>query len=260
MRSRRIVAIAAKEVRSVGRDPAVFIVMLAMPLVLILFVKNGLQPLVPSKGAVVRTSGSDFAVPAFTLMFAFYQIGFLGFAVTNEHGWCTWARLRIAARPTEILLGKTVPYAVISLAQVGVLFTLGWSLLGMHVTGSIAALLLVVVAIVCVVIGFGFAVVSFCKTAQQVAAFGNLGSILLAAVGGAVLPFEALPGWAQAVSPATPHYWAMRAFRSILVEAGGVADVAPSLMVLVAMAAVLGGLGLVRFRFDDVKVANAIIS
>src|SRR5205823_1104144 len=119
----------------------------------------------------------------------------------------TWTRLRISASAFEILLGKVVPYACVSLAEFAAIFAVGHIALGLHLTGSMIALALTVVAVVCTVIGFAFAVVSFCRSAQQVAAFGNLGAILLAALGGAVIPYDALPRWARAVAPATPQYW-----------------------------------------------------
>jgi len=64
---------------------------------------------------------------------------------------------------------------------------------------------------------------------------------------------EQLPGWAQAIAPATPQYWAMRGFRGVFLESASVVDVLPSVAVLFGSAAILSLLAARRFRADETK-------
>jgi len=60
-------------------------------------------------------------------------------------------------------------------------------------------------------------------------------------------------GWARAVAPATPSYWAMRGFRSVILDGDGIGDVVAPVVALLAFAAVFALIAAVRFRFDEVK-------
>jgi ABC-2 type transport system permease protein len=69
------------------------------------------------------------------------------------------------------------------------------------------------------------------------------------------VPMNVLPGWARAVAPVTPTYWAMRGLRSVILRGGGLAEVALPGGVLVAMAGGAAVIALLRFRFQDRKVS-----
>ncbi|WP_419921248.1 hypothetical protein [Candidatus Poriferisodalis sp.] len=43
-----------------------------------------------------------------------------------------------------------------------------------------------------------------------------LGTMAVAGAGGAIAQLAALPGWVQAIAPASPVYWAIDAYRSVL--------------------------------------------
>jgi ABC-2 type transport system permease protein len=106
-------------------------------------------------------------------------------------------------------------------------------------------------------VSLGLVVVAHCRTLLQVNALSNLGTLLFAGVGGAVTPSFLLPGWVRAVAPATPAYWAMQGFRTVIVDGGGwTAAVVPT-GVLLAFSAVLGAVAAGRFRADAAKVAWA---
>lgn len=91
------------------------------------------------------------------------------------------------------------------------------------------------------------------RTINQVNAFQNVGAMALGGLGGALVPLEQLPGWAQAIAPATPQYWAMTGFRRIFLESGGPRDVLVPFAVLMGIATVLGLLAVRRFRVDETK-------
>jgi ABC-2 type transport system permease protein len=92
---------------------------------------------------------------------------------------------------------------------------------------------------------------------MQLNALGNLGALLLAGLGGALTPIPSLPAWARAIAPGTPSYWAMRGFRSVVLDGAGVGAVLLPSAMLLAFAAGLGTVAATRFRVDQRKMSWA---
>lgn len=67
--------------------------------------------------------------------------------------------------------------------------------------------------------------------------------LVVAALGGSMLPLELFSDGLMKVSALTPHHWAYEAYSEIQRRSGGIADVLPQLGVLLAMTAVLLPLG-----------------
>lgn len=67
--------------------------------------------------------------------------------------------------------------------------------------------------------------------------------LVLAALGGSMMPLEFFPDTMQTVAHLTPHAWAYEAFADIQRRGAGLIDILPQLAVLAAMAAVLLLLG-----------------
>jgi len=249
-----VVILAGKEIRTVRRDPLVYILLVAMPLALIAFLGGGIERLVETAGGQI-TNGANFVVPAYTITFAFYMIGTLGFGFINEHAWGTWDRLRAApVQATSIMLGKLVPYAAVSCLQFAVLFGIGWVVLGMSRPASPIAMVAVTIATIAVVLSTAMALVAICRTAQQVVAIGNVVNIVFAAIGGALLPEASLAPWIQHLSVFTPHYWAIQGYEKILNENAGLQGVAVNVGVLLGIAAVLTAVTIRRFHFANPKL------
>ncbi len=107
---------------------------------------------------------------------------------------------------------------------------------------------------VCLVV-LGVAVTALCRTVQQANAFSTVGLVVFGAVGGALVPFNVLPGWAQTIAPVTPTYWAMRGFRSVILDGRALGGVELPIVVLLGMAVLFALVALRRFRFDDTKIS-----
>jgi ABC-2 type transport system permease protein len=81
--------------------------------------------------------------------------------------------------------------------------------------------------------------------------------VLFGAIGGALVPLNVLPGWARTIAPVTPTYWAMRGFRSVILDAQGLNGVAMPIAVLLAMTLLFAVVALRRLRFDETKIGWA---
>ncbi|SPT58067.1 ABC transporter permease [Actinomadura madurae] len=257
MSARRIMVIIRQEMRILRRDPLPVLSLVLMPLVLMAFLR-------PERGFVLANqgysdaNGAEEAVPGMTVLFAFFLVSFVPFAFFREHGWGTWDRLRASpARPAEIVVGKLAPVLAISLVQQALLFALGAALFDMRTRGSPVALGLLIIALACCLTTLGLMLTAVVHTFQQVNASANVGALVLGGLGGALTPVTLLPDWVRAVAPASPAYWAMRGFRSVLLDDGGIGAVALPIAVLTAFAAAFTAIFLLRFRYDESKVSVA---
>ena len=251
---RTVAAITAHELRTLRHDPGPVIVLVAMPLVAIAFITPLYQAVLSAEGFRGAT-GAEQSVPGMAAMFGFFLAGFIGFAFFREHGYGTWSRLRASpASGLQIVAGKLAVPLGLALVQQALLFGAGALVFGLHVRGAVVALALMAAAFSLCLVTYGVALVSICRTINQLNMFDNLGAMVFAALGGALLPVAALPAWARPVAPVTPTYWAMRGFRAVILEAGGVEAVALPVVVLLAFAGLFIAVSLLRFRFDDAKI------
>ena len=249
----RSAALVRHELRVMMADKESLIVLTAMPLVMMAFFKPVAR--LALTGDNPTANGSEFTVPGMTTMFAFFLVGFIGFSFFAERQWNTWERLRASpATNAEILVGKIVPAMLLCIVQQAALFTAGFVLFGMRVRGSIVGLALVSLALTVCLVAVGVLAAAMLRTQQQLNAISNLGAMILAGISGALVPLSVLPGWARTIAPIAPQYWAMRGFRSTILDGGGLGSVALPVGVLLAFAVVAGGVALLRLRFDDVEV------
>nr|AKA59497.1 ABC transport system, permease component YbhR [uncultured bacterium NM_1663] len=230
------------------------IVFIAMPLVLMAF----MEPVV--SGALAREglggSGADHVVPGMAVMSAFFFAGSTALAFFREHGWGTWDRLRASpVSDGEILAGKIVPGFAAVLVQILVLFGLGGLIYDLDVRGSMTALALVSALVALTVVTVAVALVAVSRTIQQVNAVVNLGALTFAGFGGAFTPVSMLPAWMEDAAPATPTYWAMRAYHSIVVDGEGWAAAVGPAAVLAGFATLFTVIALSRLRFEDAKTS-----
>jgi ABC-2 type transport system permease protein len=257
MSFRRSFAIVRNELRVLRRDPTPLIILIVMPLIVVPIFRSTFRAALVQAGRSDAT-GAEFAVPGQAVQFLFFLAPTVGFAFFREHGWGTWERLRTsAATGAEIIAGKALPMGAIGAAQLLVLFGIGVVALDLHIRGSVAGVVAVSVALLACVVALGIAITAVSRTLQQVSALGYLGATVFGAIGGALVPFSTLPGWVQTVAPATPQYWAMRGYNAVIIDGHSFgAAIRPTAMLL-GYATVFVAVALLRFRFDDTKVAWA---
>ena len=59
------------------------------------------------------------------------------------------------------------------------------------------------------------------------------------------------------MAPFTPAYWAMKGFREVTIQPGGLADVAVPLLVLTGFSVAFAVIAALRFQVEDTKIAWA---
>ncbi len=247
-------AIMRHEFRVLLTDPSTAIFIIIMPLFMVAIMKDLFATSLQAQG-YESANGSEFGVPAMAVAFAAFGVGYSGFSFFRDHGWGTWERLRAApVSSVDIMVGKVVPNISVTFLQVMLLFVLGVPLFGLTVTGSWVALVLLIIALALCLSAFGMLVTSLARTMNQLNAIGSVGGMALALLGGAWVPVETMPGWAEFIAPAMPTYWAMEGFRAIVLESGGLGAVLVPCAVLLAFGAGFTVVAARRFRFEESKV------
>ena len=153
------------------------------------------------------------------------------------------------------MIGKAIPRLVVSALQFLAVFAIGTPLFGLHSRGPLLSLAPLVIAFATCLVTLGVMITALCRTIQQANALAFGGLVLFGAIGGALVPLDTLPGWARAITPATPTYWVMRGFRTVILAGEGLPALLLPIAVLLAMSAAFLTISLTRFNFSDHKTA-----
>ncbi len=201
-------------------------------------------------GRSARSTIYDRLVPGYTVMFTFFLVNVMARSFIAERDIGTLRRLRIAPlTPIGLLVGKTLPYLVISLLQSVALFIFGRLMFGM--TWGEQPLLLVPL-IVCTSLAatsLGLLIATSVRTDAQVSSYSNLIVITLAGISGCFVPREWMPDVMKQISVATPHAWALIGyFEAFTNPQPEVAVIVKSCLMLLGFAAVFFVAGCRRFR------------
>jgi ABC-type Na+ efflux pump permease subunit len=188
-------------------------------------------------------------VPSYTVMFAFFLVMNVGWIFVAERRQGTLKRLRAAPLTRgQILLGKLIPCFLLSLGQGIFLLIAGRLLFGMRwgpeswsLGQQVMCLLPVVFCTSLAAMGLAMLVAALARTEIQVALYGAVPVLILALIGGCVLPREMMPEQAQHFTFLTPQGWALDAYRELL---DADPTYTPNLTIVGRACAVLSGFGL----------------
>ncbi|CAN7163057.1 ABC transporter permease [Bosea sp. LjRoot9] len=156
--------------------------------------------------------------------------------------------LAMPATPTEIMLGKVLPYLAVGSVQVAVVLSAAKLLFGVPFLGSLLLLLTCVLIFVLALVLLGYTISTLARTqlqAMQLTFFFFLPSLLLS---GFMFPFAGMPGWAQAIGELFPLTHFLRVIRAIMLKGAGLDDVGVEVFWLSVFVPVYAGLALMRFR------------
>jgi ABC-2 type transport system permease protein len=172
-----------------------------------------------------------------------------GLAITRERERGTMENLlSMPTRPTEVLVGKIVPYILVGYIQVGIILLAARFLFDVPMIGSLALLLLVALVFIAANLAMGITFSTVAKNqlqAMQMAFFVFLPSILLS---GFMFPFRGMPQWAQYLGEVFPLTHFLRIVRGILLKGNGTGDILPELWPIALFAAVMLTIGIKRYR------------
>jgi ABC-2 type transport system permease protein len=156
--------------------------------------------------------------------------------------------LATPVRPSEVMVGKILPYVVMGYIQLGVILGAAFVLFEVPMVGSMALLLAMIGVFIVANLGVGFTFSTIAKNqlqAMQMTFFFFLPSMLLS---GFMFPFRAMPVWAQWVGEILPLTHFLRIVRGILLKGNTTMQVLPELWPMLVFLAVAGLVALKRYR------------
>lgn len=228
------------------RDPAAPIVYLVLPAMMMYVLR-------PLYGAALPGSGDTHAVVGMLVLFSTLSIGITGNALLVERTWHTWDLLRATpASTTELVLGKSAPVLALLLLQQTLLLALGAPIIGPVPPAALPLVTLAVVVWGLFLLALGSLLAAVARSHGEVGVASDVGGFTSGILGGALVPVAMMPGWAQAVAPLSPGYWAIGMLKAAL--AGDAAGTLGPAGVLGAVGAVIWALACLRISRGAAEV------
>jgi ABC-2 type transport system permease protein len=191
---------------------------------------------------------ATFYGAAMAIMFVFFATQYGALALLADRQVGTMSRLLAAPiSPLSILLGGAFASFVLGLVSMSVL-VVATTLLQGAAWGPPALVAVLIVSAVCAAMGISLVVGSIARTPQQAGGLNAIVALSLSAIGGVFIPVSQAPEALARLSQITPHYWFLRGIDTLAAPTSGLGDIAPSVVILLAMGAVTGALGLARAR------------
>ena len=195
-------------------------------------------------------------VPAWLVFGMFFVMSAMSglWLIERENG--VTARLHSFGVPNStLLLSKIIPYLGVNALQAVLMLTVGvWlmPLLGadaLQLKGiNWPALLLVIAAISAAAVGLALLVACLVRTQAQAGALVPILNVLMAAIGGIMVPKFVMPTFMQRLAELSPMNWGLEGLLTVILRHGDMAAVTPYASRLVGFAALMFVLALLLLR------------
>lgn len=195
-------------------------------------------------------------VPAWLVFGMFFVMSAMSglWLIERENG--VTARLHSFGVPNStLLLSKIIPYLGVNALQAVLMLTVGvWlmPLLGadaLQLKGiNWPALLLAIAAISAAAVGLALLVACLVRTQAQAGALVPILNVLMAAIGGIMVPKFVMPTFMQRLAELSPMNWGLEGLLTVILRHGDMAAVTPYATRLVGFAALMFVLALLLLR------------
>ncbi len=181
-------------------------------------------------------------IPAWTIFAMFFIVISLGSSVVREK--LNGSFVRLKTLPTNYLvalLSKQITYVAVTLVQTAAIFSIGvwlFPLLGLpalNIPADKAGLIIVTVICGWCAVSYAICIGVFAQTQEQANGFGAVSIVLLAAIGGILVPSFAMPASFQGIMKLSPLHWCLEAFYGLFLEGGKLKDVLLNILPLLGI-------------------------
>jgi len=152
-------------------------------------------------------------------------------------------------KPLELILGKTIPYMLISLITAYLILFIGWLLFDVSVKGSQLQLFIITLIYLFVALGVGLFISTVANTQQLAFQLSLLLTMLpTMLLSGFVFPIKNMPAVIQLFTYIIPARYFLVALRSIILKGMGLGAFWPEVLYLIIFGAALVALSWARMR------------
>lgn len=206
----------------------------------------------------VAPSAVQQSVPAWLVFAVFFVAIPFSNTFIRERQLGVHRRLKtIDVGPLNQFAGKLIPYFAVNQLQVAAMLAAGVFLVpllggqALQMNGSPFALVLLSAALSLAALGLALLIAVVAKTTEQATLTAGLTALLLAAIGGIMVPKFVMPQGLQAVAAFSPMAWGLDGFLDLLLRGGGVGEIADELAKLAGFGAVTLGLAWLVHRHRE---------
>jgi len=190
----------------------------------------------------------DYFAPSIAVVFLFIGSGLGMRSLLMERATGTLARLAAAPiRPGAIVWGKLLAIALTGLTSILIVWGVTAAVFGAN-WGDPLGVLMISAGAAAAMCGLGAFITSFARTPQEAFAASLVVGLVLALLGGNLLPPGALPEALQILSLGTPNGWALVGFGRLALLREPASSVLGPFLVLCLIALVTGSLAMTRVR------------
>jgi ABC-2 type transport system permease protein len=210
---------------------------------------------VSRSGASTIPNASQHNVPAWTIFAMFFIVIALGGVIVREKSSGSFLRLKtLPASYLNALASKQIVYMSVTFLQAVVIFAIGNKLFPyiglpvLHLPGDISALILVTLVCGYCAVSYAIAVGVFSNTPEQSNGFGAISILILAALGGLLVPSFAMPANLQKIIQLSPLHWALESYYGLFLEGGKLKDIWTNILSLLVITFIIQGVTLYGLR------------
>jgi ABC-2 type transport system permease protein len=156
--------------------------------------------------------------------------------------------LAMPASPTEIMLGKVLPFLVVGAVQVAVVLAAATLMFSVPFVGSMPILFSAILIFVLSLVLLGYTISTMARTqmqAMQLTFFFFLPSLMLS---GFMFPYRGMPDWAQVLGEIFPLTHFIRIIRAVMLKGADFPAIATEVIALLGFVALFSAAALFRFR------------
>jgi ABC-2 type transport system permease protein len=201
---------------------------------------------VSKDGTRTTPNATQHNVPAWTIFAMFFVIMSLGGSVVREK--VSGSFIRLKTLPTSYLVGifsKQITYLGVTMIQAAVIFSIGiWlfphmGLAALNLPADWLALFIVTLICGWCAVSYSICVGVFAETQEQANGFGAVSIVILACVGGLMVPSFAMQGFFKSAANISPMHWCLQAYYTLFLEGGKLKDVVNNIVPLFIITIVL---------------------
>lgn len=198
-------------------------------------------------GAHTRPTSVQQSVPGWLVFGMFFVVAAIAGLFVDERSCGALARLRsLGAAPATLLAAKIAPYMLVNAVQAALMIAVGTWLMpllggdGLVLHGvNWLALATVVLSISAAAVSLALAIACLVRTHAQAATLGPILNVLMAALGGIMVPLFVMPEVMQHIAAFSPMNWALEALLDVFLRGADLSTVLPRVARLLGFASLM---------------------